>query len=88
MCAGLQAPLTVPVLSIEGWIRPGVCMIMLVPVSVTIVQGFGRELAEGLFRDANFEGKAGFQLRRYFCRNKPSLEFLVGFLLFSVAGCF
>lgn len=37
MCAGLQAPLTVPVLSIEGWIRPSVCVIMHVLVSVTVL---------------------------------------------------
>lgn len=74
--------------SIEEWICPGVCIVMHVPVSDSIVQGFGRDLAEDLSRDANLEGKGSFSLKRYICRNKSSLEFLMIFLLFSVPGYF
>lgn len=41
----MQALLMVPMLSIKGWVCFGVCVIIDVPVSVT-VQGFVRELAE------------------------------------------
>ena len=37
MRAGLQALLTVPALSTERWIHPGVCVIMHVLVSVTVL---------------------------------------------------
>lgn len=73
MRAGLQALLTVALLSIEGWIHPGGYIIMLILVSVTVLyKDFGGELAEGLFRHANFEGKGGFLLKRYFCKNESS----------------
>jgi len=41
MRAGLQAPLAVPMLSIKGWLRPGV--MVLAPVSVT---GSYKDLSE------------------------------------------
>jgi len=53
-----------------------------------VIQGFVGELAEGPLRDAHFEGKGGFSLKKYFYRSKSSLEFLMIFLLFSVPGYF
>lgn len=76
MFAGLQALLTIPVLSIQGWIIPE-CVILSVQVSVTVLCRIWQSL-QGSFH-ANWEGKGDFSLERYFCRNRSSLEFC-GFL--------
>lgn len=49
MFAGLQALLTIPVLSIHGWVHPSVCIILDVQVSVPVLCEDRAESLQGDF---------------------------------------